>query len=263
MSKRSRYTQKQREDARNRALEIQNKPADAHPSERILQEIQSPDFATKPDSEVLSIALQLNNLVQGVNSIMANQQETAAALAQLQKRIEKAEADNRKWEEDREKFYNEVMSRAPTTNDPLKKEKLQAQGAELVRKAYQDAAAEAATARLQFEELIRTGPKETIVSPGTVEMVNEGGSITTKIFNDVIVLKGHKWILPAGEPVEVPKIVADRFREIQRGRAEFQKRSKALAVDANGNMPEQGELQTRMAKINEEYGTNSEAMPAY
>ena len=45
-------------------------------------------------------------------------------------------------------------------------------------------------------------------------MRGPSGFPTPKLFNDVIRINGMEWQLPAGQTTRVPKIVADRYRQM-------------------------------------------------
>lgn len=258
----SRSQQRRAEQDRQRRKEILNNPIGPKgTNDPVVEALIADDFVSKKDSETLDIALQLQQLIGGVNSLVAGQQSDrenfGRAIEALRARIEAAEETQRKFEENREKWYEEVMARAPITNDPLKKEKLQMKGAELIQKAYADARAQSAVAKVEFERQLKSGPREVIMSPGVVEMIQVNDQPQMKVFAEVISLKGHKWILQPGVPTEVPKIVAERYRQMQQGKEEAQRRSDAMMITENQGAPEQHEAQRRMEAINKEFGTNS------
>lgn len=264
----SRSQQRRAEQDRQRRKEILNSPIGPKgTNDPVVEALIADDFKDKKDSETLDIALQLQQLLGGVNSLVAGQQADrenfSRAIEALRARIEAAEETQRRFEENRDKWYEEVMARAPITNDPLKKEKLQMKGAELIQKAYADARAQSAAEKVRFEQMISTGPKEVIISPGVLEMIQVNDQPQMKVFAEVISLKGHKWILQPGVPTEVPKIVAEHWRQRQRGNEEAQRRADAMMITDSQGAPEQHEAQRRMEAINKEFGTNSDALPMY
>ncbi|MBU2177493.1 MAG: hypothetical protein KJ556_20565, partial [Gammaproteobacteria bacterium] len=90
----------------------------------VVKAVLSEEFATKMNNqEVLDIALGLQQLIKGQNSILENQAKQEEELIRLRARVDKYDEDARKWETDKDKFLEDVYKKADSLRitDPLKK----------------------------------------------------------------------------------------------------------------------------------------------
>lgn len=82
----------------------------------------------------------------------------------------------------------------------------------------------------KLDYALQHGPKEEILVTGQIEVVNN----KQRIVPDVIKIMHRTWVLPPGRHT-VPKVVAERYRDIQKLRSERQLRGEAMsAPDAGG-----------------------------
>jgi hypothetical protein len=105
----------------------------------------------------------------------------------------------------------------------------------------------------KFDEALEHEPKDLVISPGIMEMVNEGGVQMAKVRPEVIQIKHRKWVLQPNVPTEVPHSVYLRLAAIRKGQMETQERQVLLQKNL-----EKGQLDREMTKINEKYNSSSE-----
>jgi hypothetical protein len=214
-------------------------------------------FETATNTEAFDIAIALQQLVRGQNSILSNQDRQAQELSKLRERMDRYDQDAEKWEKDKEKFIDEVNKRAEEfrIDDPNKKAQLIAQEAQRIQKAISATRAENTVGMLQFETFLASQPKETIVSPGVPTTINDNGVQRSIMAAEVLKIKHKKWVLQPGVPTEVPKVVADEFRQRQKSRQESYERKALL----NATVPKDNMLVAqKWGEISKKYGSGGD-----
>jgi hypothetical protein len=216
------------------------------------------DLPTANNLDALNMALLLQQIVRGNASILDNidkQNKESALLREdlrrLQAKMDAYDKDAERWERDRKKFIDDSFDEGERTLRRSKKSpaELQALAVKQAQEARAEAAAESAHARLVFEEQCRTAPKVQVISSGLIE--------NGKIVPEVVRIKNKQWVLPPGQAIEVPDFVAARYYQMKRDQMEWQERSAALSVERNnGAMSEYGDVQRKMAEIDQKYQTN-------
>lgn len=210
----------------------------------------SPEFETMSNLEASSIALLLQDIIRGQNSLLARVEHTGIEIAKLREhqagvdeKIASMVANSRKEIED-------VLSKSSKLKaSGSKKDKIVATGAQLYSKAIQDARANKASSKLQFEEQLRRMPKETIVSPGAWIQTREG----MKLIPEEVRIKHKVWYLIPGVPLDVPKAVADVLRDRRKSQFETAQRKEIL-----GKQMEQNKMVQAWNNVN---GSKTESMP--
>lgn len=252
---------RQQEQSKARAQEILSNPIDPAKSDSpAIRALADPNFATLPDSQTLDISLQLQKIIRGQDSLMEKYGESSKEIAAIRAQLAKVEREQAKFEADREAWYQEMRDKAEHSrpSSQAERDKIRMEASMRVQRAFQEASAEIATDKIKFEQFLAQQPKEMITSPGRAEMVNENGQPQMRILPEVISIKNKTWVLQPNVPIEVPKLVADRWRQIQRQNEELSQRQRALA-----DTPEQTVLAQRMASINKAFGSNSDELPMY
>ena len=214
-------------------------------------------FEKSSDLGALEIALMLQQIVRGQTSILHNQDQQALELARLREKMDKYDQDAEKWEKNKEKFIDEVNKRAEEfrIDDPNKKAQLIAQEAQKIQKAISANRAENSVNNLQFDAFLVSQPKEIVVSPGVPTTVNDNGVQRAIMAAEEIKIKHRKWVLMPGVPTEVPKIVADEFRQRQKSRQENYERKALLnATTPKDNMI----VAQKWNEIGKKYGTGGD-----
>jgi hypothetical protein len=235
---------------------------DGQGEDPVVQALVSKEFGSMPNSEALQIALQLQAILSGQQSLLANQDKYAQELARLQQRMDARDQADAKWEQDRKSFIEDVLSKAEGLRPPTPegRDRLQAKGAEQVQQAMAQARVDAANRRLMFANEIANGPKETIISAGELEMSSQNGQPVMVQFEEQIKIMDRTWSLPIGVPTVVPKVVADVWRQKQRTREELRRRGQAISAQG-GNMREDRVAFGEWEKINQEFGSGTESIP--
>ena len=76
----------------------------------------SPEFETMSNTEALNVALALQQLVRGVNSLLDNDKIMGEEISKLKARMDAQDRDARLWEEDRKKFLEMANEKMDTTS---------------------------------------------------------------------------------------------------------------------------------------------------
>lgn len=221
----------------------------------------SPEFAEKTNSEAIEIALMLQQLIRGQNSMLSQQDQLNEELSKLRGRMDKFDQDEIKWKESRSDFLEEVEAKAQALRieDPNKRAQLIAREAQRVQMEIQNQLANNSVNQMQFKAMLEAQPKEIIVSPGKLITVNEGGVIQQKLESEVIKIKNLSWVLQPGVPTEVPQLVANEFRSRQKIQAENTERKALL----NANKPRDNmEVAQKWNDISKKYGSAADVFRA-
>lgn len=183
----------------------------------VIQDLLNGEMATASDKDALDMALAMQQILRGQNSLLelvkqntAEGAEMRAELARMKQEAAERDAAVEKWQNDQQKFLQEVMDRAESLR--LKGEALDRKRAE----ASQLTAEEMKKARIniredmrKFDEFLAHQPLVTVVAPGDVIMTQVNGQPSMKVLPMVIKIKHRQWVLPPGRRMEVPQIVAD------------------------------------------------------
>jgi hypothetical protein len=243
----SRYKKHRRDLEREAA--VLNKPINQTGAgeDQAIKDLLSPDFLTMTDSGAAQIALALQQIIRGQASLLANQDVLKQDILKMKANMDKYDRDAARWREEREKFLNEINDRAEKLLLPAaKKAELRAREGKRLTARIQQAKASKTVERLQFEQLLASQPKVTIISPGISRMVREGGSIIHKIFPEEIRIKHRVWYLTPNVPTEVPELVAQVYQERQATRAAGEKRKELLRL--NGGIMTGNNVDSVMAR---------------
>lgn len=216
----------------NKELEALNAPV--HPEgigeDAPVKTLLSPEFTTMPDSQALDVALALQQIIRGQNSLLSNINKMGDEINKLRERMDKFDRAAMEWETDRKKFLEKINGRAENLRitDPDAKARFQAKAVKQIQDEIMKAKAERHVSDLQFEEFLKNQPQETIISKGEVVTINKNGAIDTEIIPEIIRIRNKVWVLPPNQPVLVPKLVADEWRTKQKVLMEQNERMKLL-----------------------------------
>lgn len=220
----------------------------------VVKAVLSPEFTQMTDMNAGQIALLLQELIRGQNSLLAKINDQESTIASLKQKWDNADKLISRQTSTERKEIEAVLQRAEKlklTGD--KKEKLVARAGKLFTQAVKSARAKNASDKLAFEQQLATMPQVTVVAPGQFITVREGQGIVPKIIPTEIRIKHKVWYLPPGRPTSVPKIVADRLHEIMNSQQE----TSALKNVLGKNM-EQGKLAQEWNKVE---GTKRQPLP--
>jgi hypothetical protein len=192
--------------------------------DQVIKDLLSPKFVDLPDAGAARIAVALDALLKG-------QSMQAEAMTKLYDKMEKYDADARRWEEDKVKFMEDWSRKAEEKLAGLDKDVLEAKTADITKKAYAAARAQNASAKLAFNQKIAMEPKVTVTSPGVAVQTRDGMMVEP----EVIRIKHMQWILQPGVPTEVPFSVAEVIKSKRRFKSEGEERKNVFAL-RNGLM---------------------------
>lgn len=209
-------------------------------------------FEKKTNLEAFEIALALQNIVRGQNSLLANQEKMSEQIAKMRKRMAEMDAQAEKWENDRQRFIDEVTARADRVRlTEAGQEQARAKaGIDLVE-ATRLARADITISREKYDTWLKTQPLETVVSPGKVVTVTENGAQVAKLIPEEVRIKHRTWIFRPGIPTDVPKPIADVLRSRRLSEEETRERMAVMAKNY-----ESSELERRMKEIDAKYKSN-------
>lgn len=228
--------------------ELLNKPIKDFEEQQVVKDLLSDKFVHASDAEASEVTVALAELIRG-------QKMMTEELVKLRERMSKYDEFAEKWESDKERFLEEVSKDADKLRrSGLDQERIIAQAALDFEREVKRARVEQVSSRLKFEQELASMPKETLTVTGIPETLSRTGQQV--IMPEEIRIKHKKWVLQPGVPTEVPKLVADRYREIMRSRAETRERQAALMRQLQDT-----ELAKVMKQIDEKYKSGGDALP--
>lgn len=225
-----------------------------------IKALLSDEFATMPNTEAVNVALMLQQIVRGQNAILENQTIMGDELSKLKSRMDSMDKDSLRWEEDRQKFLTEAAENAERLRikDPDELERFQAKQANYIQNEIQSAVANSTVDKLRFDSLLASQPKEMITSPGRMVMKNVRGVQQATMEPETIRIRHRVWVLPPNMPVEVPKLVADEYRQRIKDRNESAQRKSILNADAP---LDNVQMAQKWNEISKKSNPSSEQMP--
>lgn len=242
-----------------REMAILNRPAADFANERVVtQFLERIQHAS--DTEAVKLALALQAFLRG-DAAMLNNMDDPAIQASVNKQLEDAakyDAYAQKFDQDKDAFIEE-MCRLYDQHRPTgaNLDKAIAQGATQFQRAQQMAQAQQTSARLQLEARLANDPKVLVNIPLRYQTVKQGEAYVQAPINEEVRILHKHWVFEPGDHL-VPQVLADRIREIQRGRAESEKRKQAMLLSGNRSM---AQMEQAQRNIDREFGTKRQAVP--
>lgn len=204
--------------------------------------------------EATKVALQLQHLVRGENSLIAQQQ--TELMNRLMEKMEIMDRVAARWEEDRVRFNEQITSMADRLRlSEAGQEQARAQAGIDLAKATQEARASMVMDKQRYDTFLAHEPQVTVVSPGVVTLVTENGAPSAKLLPEEIRVKHRRFVLPPGIPVSLPQSIAEVYQSRTLSRAETQEREAVLKMNL-----ESGKLEERMREIDRKYRSNGSLM---
>lgn len=224
----------------------------------------SEEFTKMNDYDAMQVALAVQQVIKGQASILENQAALSEHIAKLNERMAKYDDAQRKWEQDKLKFIDEVMEKAEKNRITDQTELARMEGG--VRRKLDNLVQEAAIKRARDEETFRLKiarePKVMVTSAGVLEMRSVEGGATPTLVPEVFTFKRLRFVLPPGEPVEMPRSIAEEYYMQQRRKQEGKERQEALRIGSNFDRDNnQRTIAKKMMDIDKKYGVVSEPMP--
>ena len=198
-----------------------------------LEAMLSETFPNLANVDAAKIALAVQQFLRGPASILGS--GNYAAEQALYERLDKQDLLSAQAAADQSAFVQETLSRAERLKLPAEQQaKLRAQARADLTKTIQAIRAGGVSNRLAFDRQIAAMPTEDIIVTGQMVNYNVGGQTQPRLDPEVIRIKHRVWELEPGRTHTVPTIVAERYRQIQRERAETQERKDILRADGQG-----------------------------
>lgn len=238
------------EEEKGTAYEVESIDA-VQDDDPVVRDLKSEKFATMPDSQALDIALALQQIARGQQSLLANQDKMADELQKLRAKMAKYDEDAAKYAKNQEKFVQDVLDRAEKLKKAgTDKDKLIAKGSNEFSRAMAEARAKAAADRLKFEEELRTMPKVEVTSPGVIEIIaGPNGALIPTLFNETVRIKHRVWTLEPQVPTMVPIVVANELKR----RAKSARMGAELRAAMDGHL-QTNEMDAKIKEIHHKYG---------
>lgn len=176
------------------------------------------DLPTASEAEAKEIALALQKLVRGDASLLANEGELSDIISDIREEAALIDIQTAEWEKGPEAFVDSVMSQAPKMSDKRKAE-LQAYGADMLKQAITNSRAGKTVKQMQFREMLKNAPLETIHVTGKTFQTRKGPVIKP----DEVSLMGLRFVLEPGVH-SVPAPVARAYNLILKQRTVVRER---------------------------------------
>lgn len=186
------------------------------------------------NARAAEIALQLQKLVRGEDSILEDDNQ-AEDISKVRAEMARVDAIEKKWEQDQEKFVDDIIDRAnkrKPTGDKLARAR--AIAGKKLSAALSDAQANKASSDLIIYSRLQNDPKILTHFEGIPEQVSINGTIETRFRPVIIGLGKYRFTYPTGDHL-VPKIIADRYNEILLEAEELKARERVLKLEAGTN----------------------------
>jgi len=209
-------------------------------------------FSGMSNKDALEVALALQQLIRGQNSLLENQDKFGDQINRLRERMDEMDKQAMRWETDRQRFVEEVTRRADQLR--LTEEgqgRVRAQAAIDLADETRKARASIAVDRQQYDRWLELQPKETVVSPGKVITITEGGQQQARLIPEEVRIKHRIWKFPPGVAVVVPQPIAETLRSRRRSEEETQARQAVMMKNL-----ESSKLEAAMKEIDTRYNTN-------
>lgn len=224
--------------------------------------------ATTSSLKALDIGLQLEQILNGMGSVLSRmdkQDEDGLALREelnkIRVRLVQMEEAQRKWDEEKDKILEHAAEISDSV-DPAVRAQAQADAAKAVQSTTAALKANVSLNRQKFVQSLKDMPQEEIISPGKIVFIrSQAGFPTPTLFNEVIRMNGMEWQLHAGVPTKVPKIVADRYRQMMLEKEELAARRNVLSATDRGKHRHERVLVDDWNAVSSKYGSPTEPMP--
>lgn len=200
--------------------EILNRPVDTDGSDPnpAVNALMDEDFIKMSNFDASQIALVLQQIVRGQNSLLSLAQQNSEDIARLKEKqalIDKeAEARFASQRNEIEEILNKSEKLKATGEH---KDKIIAQGVQQYQLAKQNARASKAVDKLAFEQKLAAEPQEYVVSPGQLITTMQGNQQVARIIPEELRIKHKVWYFQPGVPTKVPASVAATLRARRAG----------------------------------------------
>ena len=198
---------KQRTEAEQQEVlskEIHPHGSNEHPA---ISDMAKKEFLSAKDTDAAVIAKAVLELVKGELS-----QEEEERFRKYQAYADKRDAEARKFEEDRMKWWEAQVTKLESHKKTgFDKDKIIAKAADMDRRAREEVRAEAADAWITFEQKCAAAPKISIMSSGLPVRTKEGVKYFPEVIKMIVGTKAKDFVLPINKVVELPDFIAQEY----------------------------------------------------
>ena len=207
----------------------------------VVRDLLSKEFTTASNLDAVQIALALQALIRGQDSLLEQVKQSgeigrkaSEEIAHIKEHMDLVDRTLEAYQNDQKKFIQDTLDRAEKLRKTgTEKDRTVAQAQLELQNEIKMAGARNATDLMNFHAEIENGPKEVIMSPGKLEMVNVQGHLEAKLFKEEIRIKDRVWILEPGVPTEVPVFVAEALRQRRKTELETKEREATMSEMKN------------------------------
>ena len=222
--------------------------------------LKDDSFLEMGDSEALEIALQLQRLLRGQDSLLEkvakvdkNAQKMSDEMSKLRARTAEMEAFAKTFDEKRAHYQDKWRDRSESVPADVRA-RAQAEAANQVQQIAQHLRANKNVDDLKKKAFMTDAPTITINRPGVATPTPTGVVMEPEIIN----LNGMQYIIPPNQEIEVPQPVADYLEQQDRDREASRERK--ILLDAN-HIKKDTVISRGMKAIDAKYGIKSETIP--
>jgi len=242
MSKNQKRTEAERKEILNKQVNISG----AGEAE-VLQDLFSKEFIEADDRKAAQIAAGLKRLIDGYVDERFEEQ-----MARFMAWAEEREREREKFEKDRIKWFEEQFSKMEKLKSVTETDKARsaARAQKIAEEAREEIQAESAAAQLEFQKRWHDSPKETITSSGIPVETRNGIVFEPEVLSIQVGTKTKHIVFYPDQPTEVPKFIADIYRERKNMGRELNKLDDALKISSNNEMKNFDEIAKKFPEIN-------------
>jgi len=205
-------------------------------SDPAINALVSEEFIQMSNLDVSQIALLLQQVVRGQNSLMSMAQKNSEDIIRLKERQEQIDKESIERIATQRTEIEDILNRAEKLKATGgKKDKLIAKGVKQYQDAVKHARASQTTDRLIFEKKMAAEPQEYVVARGQLMTVMEHGQQVVRIAAEEIRIKHKMWQLQPGIPTKVPQSVAQVLRDRYASQDQTEKLKGALSKQMHAN----------------------------
>jgi len=198
--------------------------------------LMNEEFIQMSNLDAAQIALVLQQIVRGQNSLLAMAQQNTDEIVRLKERQEKIDKETEARFTTQRGEIADVLNRSiKLTAKGTEKDKIIAKGVKQYQMAVQNARASKTVGRLAFEKKLAAEPQEYVVAHGKLITIIENGQQTSKILPEEIRIKHKVWYLQPGVPTKVPASVAANLRDRYASQEETNKLKGMLSKQMHAN----------------------------
>jgi len=196
----------------------------------------SQDFIQMSNLDASQIALILQQLVRGQDSLLSLAQQNSEEIVKLKEKQDKIDKEAEARFQSQRGEIEDILNRAEKLKvKGDKKDKLIAKGVEQYQKAVQNARANKTLDRLSYEKKLAAEPQEFVVAHGQLITTIERGQQVAKILPEEIRIKHKVWFLQPGIPTKLPQSVAQVLRDRYKSQEQTNKLKEMLGKNMNAN----------------------------